>query len=59
MELLTKRQNEQIFIQLQNDIKQCNNNTTEIGKLYKLNTCPENCFYNNCLLAFLNREVKN
>ena len=59
MKPLTKRENEQIFIQLQTDIQQCNGNTTEIGKLYRLNTSPENRFYNICLMTMLNKEVKN
>lgn len=53
MKPLTKRQNEQIFSALLQQVISCHRNTTTMKTLYKPEDSPENRFYNACLSAMI------
>lgn len=59
MKPLTKRQNEQIFSALLQQVISCHRNTATMQTLYKSDTTPENRFYNACLQAMItDRETE-
>jgi hypothetical protein len=53
MKPLAKRQNEQIFSTLLQQVISCHRNTATMQTLYKPDNSPENRFHNACLSAMI------